>query len=137
MGLLEGRTALVTGGSRGLGRALCLALAGEGADVAFNYSRSEDDAAGTAKELRALGRRVWSSRVSVLDKAAVTDLVQSVEREAGAIDILVNNAGIGQVVPVALMEEEDWDRMLDTHVKGAFIVSQAVLRGMVRARYGR
>jgi NAD(P)-dependent dehydrogenase (short-subunit alcohol dehydrogenase family) len=137
MGLLEGRTALVTGGSRGLGRALCLALAGEGADVAFNYSRSDDDAARTAEDLHALGRRVWPFRVSVLDKAAVTNLVQSVEREAGAIDILVNNAGFGQVVPLALMEEEDWDRMLDTHVKGAFIVSQAVLRGMVRARYGR
>src|SRR5947208_17063904 len=95
MGLLEGRTALVTGGSRGLGRALCLALAGEGADVAFNYSRSEDDAARTAQELRALGRRVWPFRVSVLDKAAVTDLVQSGERERGARDSLVNKAGMG------------------------------------------
>jgi NAD(P)-dependent dehydrogenase (short-subunit alcohol dehydrogenase family) len=137
MGLLDGRTALVTGGSRGLGRALCLALAGEGAQVAFNYLQSEEEASRTASELRALGRQVWAYRASVLDKQAVANMVRAVEAEAGAIDILVNNAGIGQVVPLALMEEEDWDRMIDTHVKGAFLVSQAVLRGMVRARYGR
>jgi NAD(P)-dependent dehydrogenase (short-subunit alcohol dehydrogenase family) len=119
----------VTGGSR--------ALAREGANVAFNYSRSEEEAAVTTEEVRQLGRRVWSFRVSVLDKPGVTEMVRTVEAEAGAVDILVNNAGIGQVVPLALMEEADWDRMLDTHVKGAFLVSQAVLRGMVRAKYGR
>ena len=137
MGLVEGRVALVTGGSRGLGRALCRALAAEGANVAFNYSRSDEEAAATAEVVRALGRQVWSFRASVLDKAAVTAMVQTLEREAGRIDVLVNNAGVGQVLPLALMEEEDWDRMLDTHVKGAFLVSQAVLRGMVRAKYGR
>jgi 3-oxoacyl-[acyl-carrier protein] reductase len=137
MGLLDGRTALVTGGSRGLGRALCRALAGEGANIAFNYSRSVEDADATAQELRALGRRVWPFRVSVLDKPGVTNMVRVVEAEAGGIDVLVNNAGVGQVVPLALMEEEDWDRMIDTHVKGAFITTQAVLRGMVRAQYGR
>src|SRR4029453_8335205 len=105
-GLLDGRTALVTGGSRGLGRALCRALAAEGANIAFTYSRSEEDAAAPARELSALGRRVWPFRVSVLDKPGVANMVRAVEAEAGRIDVLVNNAGVGQVVPLALMEEE-------------------------------
>jgi 3-oxoacyl-[acyl-carrier protein] reductase len=139
MGLLEGKTALVTGGSRGLGRALCRALAREGANIAFNFSRSEEDAAAAAEELKAFGHQVWPYRVSVLDKPGVAEMVRTIESQvaSGSIDILINNAGIGQVVPLALMEEDDWDRMMDTHVKGAFLVSQAVLRGMVRAKRGR
>src|SRR5215468_4578578 len=112
MGLLDGRIALVTGGSRGLGRAICTVLAREGARVAFNYARSDDDARATLAEL---GPLASAHKVSVLD----------------------NNAGLGQVVPLALMEEEDWDAMMDTHVKGAFLATQAVLRVMVRERYGR
>jgi len=138
MGLLEGRLALVTGGSRGLGRAIALALAREGAEVGFNYLRAEDEAKETLAALRAGGRRAWAFRASVSDKAAVAEMVRALEAEAGApVAILVNNAGYGQVVPVALMEEEDWDRMLDTHVKGAFLCSQAVLRGMIREKRGR
>jgi len=130
MGLLDGRIALVTGGSRGLGRAICLTLAREGARVAFNYTRSDDDARET---LAQLGPLASAHKVSVLDKAGLDAVV----RELGRVDILVNNAGHGQVVPLALMEEEDWDAMLDTHVKGAFLTTQAVLRAMVREKYGR
>lgn len=130
MGLLDGRTALVTGGSRGLGRAICTTFAREGARVAFNYARSDDDA---AKTLAELGPLASAHKVSVLDKAGLAQIV----RDLGTVDILVNNAGFGQVVPVALMEEDDWDQMLDTHVKGAFLATQAVLRTMVRERYGR
>jgi 3-oxoacyl-[acyl-carrier protein] reductase len=135
--LLAGRLALVTGGSRGLGRAICRALAREGARVAFNYSQSDEEAAVTLGELQRHGS-AWAHRVSVCDKAAMLEMVRTIERDAEApIDILVNNAGIGQVVPLALMEEEDWDRMMDTHVKGAFLATQAVLRGMVKAKRGR
>jgi 3-oxoacyl-[acyl-carrier protein] reductase len=126
--LLEGRTALVTGGSRGLGRAICQVLAREGARVAFNYARRDDEAQSLAAEI---GARPF--KVSVLDKAGLTAMV----KEIGDIDILVNNAGVGQVVPLALMEEEDWDRMMAINVKGAFLTSQAVLRGMVRNKRGR
>ncbi len=137
MSLLAGRLALVTGGSRGLGRAICGVLAREGARVAFNYARSDDDAAVTLADIRRHGAG-WAHRVSVCDRAGIADMVRAIERDAEApIDILVNNAGIGQVVPLALMEEEDWDAMMDTHVKGAFIVTQAVLRGMVRRKRGR
>lgn len=135
--LLEGRTALVTGGSRGLGRAICEALAREGARVAFNYARSDEDAQATLEALEALGAPASAHKISVLDKPGLTELVKSLDRTHGKIDILVNNAGFGQVVPLALMEEEDWDQMLDTHVKGAFLATQAVLRSMVRERYGR
>jgi NAD(P)-dependent dehydrogenase (short-subunit alcohol dehydrogenase family) len=135
--LLEGRTALVTGGSRGLGRAICEVLAREGARIAFNYVRSDDDAAATLAALERLGAQASAHKVSVLDKAGLVELVQSLDRAHGKVDILVNNAGFGQVVPLALMEEDDWDQMLDTHVKGAFLATQAVLRSMVREKYGR
>jgi 3-oxoacyl-[acyl-carrier protein] reductase len=135
--LLDGRIALVTGASRGLGRAIARTLAREGADVAFNYTRADAEAAALVEELRSLGRRVLPFKVSVLDRAGVQELVKRVEGEWGRIDVLVNNAGVGQVVPLALMEEEDWDRMMSVNVKGAFLVSQAVLRGMIRARRGR
>ncbi|HEX8822721.1 MAG TPA: 3-oxoacyl-ACP reductase family protein [Archangium sp.] len=135
--LLEGRLALVTGGSRGLGRAICLTLAREGASVAFNYVRADAEAEKTLAMLREMGVRAWAFKVSVLDRAGLQELVRTLEREAGVVDVLVNNAGIGQVVPVALMEEEDWDRMMDVNVKGAFLTSQAVMRGMVRERRGR
>jgi 3-oxoacyl-[acyl-carrier protein] reductase len=135
--LCEGRVALVTGGSRGLGRAICVNLAREGARVAFNYARSDADAAETLRIIEAAGGRASAHKVSVLDKAGLVALAKQLDAEHGKIDILVNNAGFGQVVPLALMEESDWDEMIDTHVKGAFLVTQAVLRVMVRERYGR
>ncbi len=136
-GLCAGRVALVTGGSRGLGRAICLTLAKEGAFVAFNYLKHDEDAAATVAAIEAAGGRASAHKVSVLDRPGLSELAKSLDRAHGKIDILVNNAGYGQVVPLALMEESDWDNMLDTHVKGAFLATQAVLRVMVRERYGR
>lgn len=135
--LLAGRTALVTGGGRGLGRAICETLAREGADVAFNYRANHAAAAETVALIESHGRRAWSHQVSVTDKQGVRQMVRALEAETAGIDILVNNAGIGQVVPLALMEEDDWDQMLGTHVKGAFLATQAVMRGMIRRRRGR
>ena len=135
--LVGGRVALVTGGSRGLGRAICTTLAREGAFVAFNYARSDADADATLAAIADAGGRGSAHKVSVLDKAGLGALVKALDAVHGKIDILVNNAGFGQVVPLALMEESDWDDMLDTHVKGAFLTTQAVLRVMVRERYGR
>jgi len=129
--------ALVTGGSRGLGRAICLTLAREGADVAFCYSRADAEAQAVLAEILALGVRGVAYKTSVLDKKGLQAMARQLEKEAGHIDILVNNAGVGQVVPLALMEEEDWDRMMGTNVKGAFLTTQAVMRGMIRRRSGR
>ena len=137
MGLVEGRVALVTGGSRSIGRAICVVLAREGATVAFNYTRSPEEAEETLAAIRSTGGRGLAFKTSVTDKKAVAEMVRAIEKEAGVIDILVNNAGVGQVVPLALMEEEDWERMFAVHAKGSFLVTQAVLRGMVRKKHGR
>ncbi len=93
MGLLDGKVALVTGSSRGLGRAIARVLAREGADVAINYARDHVAAAATVQELQALGRRAWAHQASVSDKPAVRAMVAAIVEQAGAIDILVNNAG--------------------------------------------
>ncbi|MFN0251851.1 MAG: SDR family NAD(P)-dependent oxidoreductase, partial [Kofleriaceae bacterium] len=100
--LLEGRVAFVTGGSRGLGRAICTTLAREGAIVAFNYARSDEDADATVAAIAATGGRGSAHKVSVLDRAGLVTLVKSLDAAHGKIDILVNNAGFGQVVPLAL-----------------------------------
>jgi len=135
--LCEGRIALVTGGSKGLGRAIAATLAREGAHVGFNWTKSEKEAEETLAEIKSHGVRGFSFRVSVLDKTGLAESVKTMEREVGTIDVLVNNAGVSDVVPLALMEEEDWDRVMDTNVKGTFLATQAVLRGMVKLRRGR
>jgi len=136
MTLLAGKRALITGGGRGLGRALGLAFAAEGARVAFSYSKDDDSARATAEEIRASGVEVRTRKVSVLDLPATEAMVKEIEEAWGGIDILVNNAGISQNLPVALLEEEDWDRVMDINVKGTFLTSKAVLRGMVRRKSG-
>ena len=135
--LLEGKVALVTGGSRGLGRAICDVLSREGADVAFNYAKNEAEAAGVVGRIEGHGRRAWSYRCSVLDRAGLAAMVADLEAKAGRIDILVNNAGVTQVMPFALIEEEDWDLVFDINVKGTFLVSHAVARGMIRQKKGK
>ena len=137
-GRLAGQRALVTGGSRGLGRAIAVALAAEGAFVAFNYRSRAADAAETERLAAEAGGRARGFQVDVLDYPGLVGLCRTVEsEEGGPFTILVNNAGVGQVVPLALMEEADWDRMMDTHVKGAFLATKAALRGMIRQKYGR
>jgi NAD(P)-dependent dehydrogenase (short-subunit alcohol dehydrogenase family) len=134
--LLADRRALVTGGGRGLGRAIGLAFAAEGARVAFSHARDEESARRTAEAIRAAGGEGRSYRVSVLDVPATDRMVRELEEAWGGIDILVNNAGVSQNLPLALLEEEDWDRVMDVNVKGAFLTSKSVLRGMIRRKSG-
>jgi len=134
--LLAGRVVLVTGGSRGLGGAMVKAFAREGARVAFNYSSSDAHAVATVSEVTAAGGFVRAYKCSVLDRAGLRAMVKLIDDQVGPIDTLVNNAGVGQVLPLALMEEDDWDRMMDIHVKGAFLTTQAVLRGMIKHKRG-
>ncbi len=131
--MLKGKRALVTGGSRGLGRALCEVFAGYGADVAFNYSSDREGAEHTLKQLAGRG---LAFQTSVLDEAALNRMVSEIEAQWGGVDILVNNAGVSQPLPLPLMEEADWDLVMDVNVKGQFLVSRAVLRGMIRRRAG-
>ena len=133
--LLEGEVALVTGGSRGLGQAIARVFAGEGARVAFSYTRDE---AGSQRTLELCGGagRARAFPASVLDAIATASMVAEIERDWGSIDILVNNAAVSQNMPLALMEEDDWDRVMDINVKGTFLTARAVLRGMIRRKRG-
>jgi 3-oxoacyl-[acyl-carrier protein] reductase len=131
--ILKGKRALITGGSRGLGRALGRLFASEGARVAFTYVGNVEAA---TSALEALGAGARSFQVSVLDIPGTQQMVKELEEAWGGIDILVNNAGISQNLPLALMEEEDWDRVMDLNVKGTFLTSKAVLRGMIRRKSG-
>jgi NAD(P)-dependent dehydrogenase (short-subunit alcohol dehydrogenase family) len=133
--LLEGKVALVTGGSRGLGQALARTFASEGARVAFTYIRDEAGSRATLDSCRTSGE-ARAFQVSVLDAAATESMVAELERTWGSVDILVNNAGVSQNMPLALMEEDDWDRVMDVNVKGTFLTSKAVLRGMIRRKRG-
>jgi 3-oxoacyl-[acyl-carrier protein] reductase len=134
---LMNRIALVTGASRGLGRAIATALAAAGADVAVNYRKEEAAAQQVCAEIRQLGRRAIPILADVSSAPEVDHLVRTVERDLGPIDILVNNAGVSQVKPFADLNESDWDEMLRVNLKSAFLVTQRVLPVMRARRWGR
>ena len=134
---LKGKVALVTGGSRGIGRAVCLELARQGADVAVNYAGNEAAAQETAQACRELGVRAVVLRADVADAAACDAMVAQVLEQLGRLDILVNNAGITRDGLLMTMKEDAWDQVLDTNLKGAFLTMKAVARTMMKQRYGR
>jgi NAD(P)-dependent dehydrogenase (short-subunit alcohol dehydrogenase family) len=132
---LEGRKALVTGASRGIGQALAVALAGAGADVAVT-ARDVASLAETAAAIEALGRRAVALSHDVRDVAGSRLTIQRVAEALGGLDILVNNAGYEEVTPSLDLEEEVWDRIVDTNLKGAFFAAQAAARQMQAAGHG-
>ena len=134
---LAGKIALVTGGSRGIGRAICLEFARQGADVAVNYAGNEAAARETVEACEAQGVKALAIRADVADPKACEDMVKQVLDAFGRIDILVNNAGITRDGLTLQMKEEDFDAVLDTNLKGAFCCCKAVYRPMMRQRYGR
>lgn len=134
---LTGRVALVTGGARGIGRAVALQLARLGADVAINYQSSVGAATEVAGEVERLGRRTLTVQADVRDSAAVTVMVKTVTDTLGGLHILVNNAGLTRDNVMMRMKEEDWDLVLDTNLKGAFNVIKAAQRPMLKQKYGR
>src|SRR5947209_15560492 len=135
--LLEGKKALVTGGSRGIGRAICEIFAREGADVAFNYSVSAAEAEKTMHSLMGYGRRALCYMVSVTDRLSVRKMVHQVIDEFGRIDILVNNAAVNRGDSFVTMTERAWDSVIDTNVNGLFNVTKPVFKQMVRQRAGK
>ncbi|MFH1572966.1 MAG: 3-oxoacyl-[acyl-carrier-protein] reductase [Acidobacteriota bacterium] len=136
MTTLEGRVAIVTGGSRGIGRAICLELARRGCDVAFNYARSAESAERLASEIVYSGRRARPYAADCRDAAAIESMVAGVKEEFGRIDFLVNNAGIIRDKLLLAMAEKDWDDVIAVNLKGAFNFSKAVIRMMIKARFG-
>ena len=135
--LLDGKVALVTGASRGIGRAIALRLAAEGASVALNYAGNAAKAAEVKELAEKGGARAMAIQADVADAAAVDAMVKQVMEEFGRIDILVNNAGITRDGLLARMKEEDFDAVLATNLKGVFHCTKAVAKAMMKARYGR
>ena len=133
---LGNKRVLVTGGSRGLGLAIAKAAARHGARVAFTYSTNDDDAETARAQLRELGCEALVFKGSVADSAHVKLVVGELVKAWSGIDALVNNAGVTQILPIALLEEADWDEVMDVNVKGTYLFSRAVLRSMIRARAG-
>ena len=115
---LEGRTALVTGGNTGIGRAIALAYAREGADVAFTWIEREPEAQSLAGEIGALGRKTLALRCDVTQEADVVAGVAATVKALGSLDILVSNAGIQRPQPITVMSVADWDRMMAVHLRG-------------------
>ena len=136
MSLLADKVAVVTGAGRGIGRAVALAYARMGADVAC-VSRTEENSANVAAEVEALGRRAWPLAVDVSDTAAVDAAAKEILELAGRVDILVNNAGVTRDNLLMRMSEEEWDTVLDTNLKGAFNFTKAFTRPFIRQRSGR
>jgi 3-oxoacyl-[acyl-carrier protein] reductase len=134
---LSGKSALVTGGSRGIGKAIALRLAGQGADVAFSYRGNEAAAKATAGEIEALGRRGLAVQADVSDPDAAEGLVKAVVEAFGKVDILVNNAGITRDDLIMRMSVEAFREVLETNLFGAFYMTKAVTRPMLKARSGR
>jgi 3-oxoacyl-[acyl-carrier protein] reductase len=134
---LTGKTALVTGGSRGIGRAIALRLATQGADVAFSYKGNATAAADTTTAIEALGRRALAIQADVSDVSAADGVVKATLDAFGKVDILVNNAGITRDDLIMRMSEEDWRAVLETNLFGAFWMIKAVTRPMLKARGGR
>ncbi|MCD8510838.1 MAG: 3-oxoacyl-[acyl-carrier-protein] reductase [Bacillus sp. (in: Bacteria)] len=134
---MKGQNALVTGGSRGIGREICLKLAKEGVNVAVNYSGSQGKAEAVAEECREFGVKAMAIQGNVADSESVNTMVKTVIDEFGSIEILVNNAGITKDNLIMRMKEEDFDAVIDTNLKGVFNCSKAVTRPMMKQRFGR
>jgi 3-oxoacyl-[acyl-carrier protein] reductase len=134
---LRNRVALVTGGSRGIGKAIALALAAAGAAVAVNYRERRDEAASVVESIERGGGRAVAVAADVSIGSAVQSMVREAEERLGPIDILVNNAGMAQSHSLEHMTEEDFDRTLAVNLKSAFLCTQAVLPGMRARRWGR
>lgn len=133
----DNRVAVVTGGSRGIGRAVCLELAGRGASVVLCYAGNEQAANDTAEACRALDARVTAFKCDVADAQQVRDMMRAVVREYGRIDVLVNNAGVTRDGFLLMMRESDYDAVLDTNLKGTFLCIKNVVHTMMKQNYGR
>ena len=136
MNQLANQIAVVTGAGRGIGRAIALKFAAEGADVVC-VSRTQENSEKVAAEIRGLGRKAWAHAVDVADAVAVSAAAEKILAECGKVDILVNNAGVTRDGLLMRMSDADWDTVLDTNLKGAFLVTKAFSRAMIKARTGR
>jgi 3-oxoacyl-[acyl-carrier protein] reductase len=136
MSQLANQVAVVTGAGRGIGRAIALKFAAEGADVAC-VSRTAENSEKVAAEVRALGRKAWAYAVDVADAASVNAAAEKILADTGKVDILVNNAGVTRDGLLMRMSDADWDTVLNTNLKGAFLFTRALSRSFIKQRSGR
>lgn len=136
MSQLVNQVAVVTGAGRGIGRAIALKFASEGADIVC-VSRTMENSEKVAEEVRALGRKAWALAVDVSDSAAVSAAAEKILAEAGRVDILINNAGITRDGLLMRMSEVDWDLVMNTNLKGAYLFTKAFTRSFIKQRSGR
>lgn len=134
---LEGRAAIVTGSSRGVGRNVALAYAKEGADVLVNYSSSEAPALEAVEQIKAMGRKAVAVKADVANKAEVENMVAVAKETFGRVDILVNNAGFTRPAMLAKMTEDQWDAVVDAHLKAPFLCIQACFKLFEEQKYGK
>ncbi len=134
--LLEGKRAFITGGTRGIGAAICATFAREGADVAFNYGTRDDLAEGTRQKIEKYCRRALSFKLSITDRVGMKRLVREIVEKWGGIDILVNNAAINRGDNFATTTDRAWDEVIDTNVGSLFAVTKPVYKQMIRQRKG-
>ena len=137
MGKLDGKTAVVTGASRGIGAAIAKHLAKEGARVVVNYSGSKNKAEEVVKEIEAAGGEAFAIQASVAESESVTGMIAATMERFGSVDILVNNAGITRDNLLMRMKESEWDDVINTNLKGVFLCTKAVTRQMMKQRAGR
>lgn len=134
---LKNKVALVTGGSRGIGREIALELSKQGANIAISYGSNEKKAMEVIEELKANGVEAVGFKANVANEEDVTNLIKSVEESLGTIDILVNNAGITKDNLLIRMSSNDWDEVMDVNLKGVFLCTKAVARSMMKKKYGK
>ncbi len=134
---MSNKTAIVTGGTRGIGKAIVLELAKSGCNVAFNYSKSDDLANELVKEIEALGVKAMAKKADVSDFESAKDMIKEVKDEFGQIDYLVNNAGITRDKLLAMMKEDDWDDVININLKSVYNFSKAVIMTMIKQKNGK
>ena len=132
----EGKSAIVTGATRGIGKAIALELAKRSANVAFNYAKSGDEAEKLKAEIESLGVKAFAAQCDVANTEASADFVKQVKDKFGTVDFLINNAGIARDQLILRMKEEDWNAVIDTNLKGAWNFSKSVLRPMMKNESG-
>jgi len=137
MGKLEGKAAVVTGGGRGIGRAICLAFAKEGANVVVNYATRDQPALEVVDLIQKMGRKAVAVKGNVAVKADAERIIQAAAQNFGRVDILVNNAGATKPAMLTKMTEEQWNEVVDIHLKGPFLCTQLASKYMIENKYGR
>lgn len=134
---LKGKNALVTGGSRGIGRAIAMKLSEEGTNVIITYINNEKKARNVVKEIEKNGAKGLAIKVDISSEEDVNNMMEKIKKKFNSIDILINNAGVTKDNLLIRMKTEDWDKVLDTNLKGVYFCTKAVARGMMKKRYGK